>query len=1256
MTQSFYSDVSILFLAGALLLLYGTFKAVQNRGHYGQLVLKGALADAGIVIMAMGSASATGSNGALLFFLFQLVVRVTAYASLMLLTPKGAAPTAQELHCIGLIKPKAGWLFSLALLATIGGAPFFAPEGRFFIVQGITASSVFGHVWGPLLMAACSTVFVWLSIEAVQNVILEQPHYLSHDSQPAPAAPTDKLPVWLVALAVVAAFMGIHRGPLADFTAYLTGAPLSHSDVSHLAFRTLYLGAGVVFLLGLANKKPGLRGKATVILMGLALLITIFSGDLSPLSRLFASIICGIGLVVAVYSMGYMAGERRLTAYRTFYLLTFASMLGIVTTDNMGDFYGYWELMTFASFFLVAHEANRTAFNAAAKYYIMCAGGAFVMLPGFILLSGGETTLLYIPAVSSALSPDMLKAALIMTLAGFAVKAGLVPLHSWLPDAHPAAPSSISAPLSGVITKMGIFGIVVIVLGLAGPTSARISSMEGFSGIGYIIAFMGGITLVLGEIMALRQTDIKRMLAYSTIGQLGEITLVLGIGTWLATAAALAHVLNHAIMKDLLFLGAGALILRAGTRNLADMAGMGRAMPFTVTCMGIGLISIMGLPPFAGFFSKYLMIQACINSGHPTLAVFILGGSLVGAIYYTRILRVLVFEPRPAHLPEITGEAPISMRLALGILAAFCLLFGLAPQLPLALVVPAASMYFTPAADALRIVESVSVSWPLYVIVPFFGALIPAIWRNNPKKSGKASVIVLLVTALLVLLFGRELDTLSFSFALIVPLIGALNMAYARGYMDHSHTQWRFYSSFCCICAGLIGVASSSYLFSFFLFWEIMSSWALYMTLAHEGDNASMREAFKYFFFNVLGAAFIFVGVTVLGPDTPLTAALIKDLGVSKLPPLAATAGVALLAVGFVMKAAQLPFRIDWQMHPALAPTPVSGFISSVLLKSSILGLVKLFLLLGGAFALGSTLGVGHEKAIMHIVMWIGGLTIIMASVQALMATNLKLVFIYSTVSQIGYMVLAVGIGSALGYAGGLLHVANHIFFKDLLFLICGAVMFQTHKDNLEELGGIGRKMPVTLCMFAIAGLSVVGVPPTSGFTSKWIIYHALMEQGYAFLALLSLIGSVITLAYIAKFLHLAFLGQVADGLENVQEAPKSMRVPMIILGAGCVLSGVFPGLFLEPVNLVLKEYGLATLDIGPTGINSGPGAWNATAVFIMSALAFYGGWRFVNHFVNANSRATDVHTCGVEPGEATSRMNPASLYAGFAGLFGKKH
>ncbi|MBD5608275.1 MAG: oxidoreductase, partial [Desulfovibrio sp.] len=843
--------------------------------------------------------------------------------------------------------------------------------------------------------------------------------------------------------------------------------------------------------------------------------------------------------------------------------------------------------------------------------------------------------------------PFWIKASLLLCLVGFGVKAGLVPLHSLLPEAHPAAPSSISGPLSGVITKMGIFGIISVILIGVGPAESEIPGVFGLSWFGVWLCLMGAATLIYGEVMALMQTDIKKMLAYSTMGQIGEVALILALGTWLATAGSLWHIINHAIMKDLLFLAGGGLILRAGSRELKDLAGLGRDMPITVSCMAVGLISIMGLPPFGAFYSKFLMIQASVSAGHIWMAVLLLAGALAGAIYYTRILKTLILEQRPADAPKVE-EAPFAMRLAMVILAALCLLFGLAPQLLMPLVLPAATLCYAIPDNAASIIEAMSVNWPIYVIFPVFGAVLPAIFRGRPRMAGWMSVGVLLISAALVAIFGRNLDTLSYSFALLVPLVGALNMTYAVAYMSHSHSQWRFYCAFTCMCGGLIGMSASQYLLSFFLFWEIMSSWTLYLAISQEGDRLALREGFKYFFFNLFGAGFLFVGLAVTGPFMPFNASLLNGIP-SNISSWSAWLGMALLAVGFVMKAAQLPFRIDWQMHPAVAPTPVSGYISSVLLKSAILGLIKLFMLLGAGYLVSGILGQFGENIISVTVMWIGGITIIMAAIQALRANGLKLVFIYSTVSQLGYMVLAVACGTALSWAGGMLHVVNHMFFKDLLFLVCGSVMFMTHKETLNELGGIGRKMPFTLLMFAIGGLSLVGVPPTSGFSSKWIIYQGLMQANQPFLALLSLIGSVLTLAYVAKFLHAAFLGQPGADLDDVKEAPFVMRLAMGILAVGCALTGIFPGLALYPINSVLAQYGAQPLDIGLSGVLSGPGTWNATGIFVMMAVAFFGGYWFVRRFTRL--REVDIHTCGLPPETSVSRMTPASIYGNIVEL-----
>ncbi|MBQ9537273.1 MAG: oxidoreductase [Desulfovibrionaceae bacterium] len=1228
---SFLSLTGLLITFGCLLMLVATAKAVQNRMDPRRLILWGTLHDAGILIMAIFSQTACGATGAWLFVMYQVASRLLAWFGLQALTPMSEKKDFSQLRGCGRIKPYSGALYAFGMLAAVGGSPFLLPEARAFIVDGVLDSTgTFG--FGPiLLMAAATTVFIWLHVDAIRQVWLEP----NTKSETAVVPFNQDISIAAVIFAVIVALFGIFRVSLTESIAPM--GLVSEAACTHSAYCIYYIGAfvtGIAYLFRFSY--AAYLGVLTSVLALLAVLIW----PAQALAQLFLVMVTVIALVVSLYSLSYI--RERKGWYWFFLLLTFASLAGIVSASEASAMYGYWELMTFASYFLVVHELKPTAFEAGLKYYVMCAGGALFMLPGLHILGQFSGDM-----VNLAQSPGIFKFAAFLCLVGFGVKAGLVPLHSWLPDAHPAAPSSVSGPLSGIITKMGFFGLISVVMLGAGTASAKFGGLLGMSWFGTGLCAMGVATLIYGEIMALLQQDIKRMLAYSTLGQVGEIALVLGLGTWLATTGALWHMLNHAIMKDLLFLGAGALILRAGSRKLADLRGIGQNMPWTAGFMAVGLVSIMGLPPFGAFYSKLLMIQAAIDSGHMGLAVLIFVGSLVGAIYYTRILKTIVFEKRPADMPHV-AEAPFTMRIAMGVLAVLSLLMALVPQAPMYLVSNVANMCFGAVPVDKTIMDCISVPWPIYVIVPVFGALLPAFFANNRVKAGQASVGVLLLTALLVLIFGRDLDMLSYCFALLVPIIGAVNMAYAIGYMEHSHTQWRFFAAFTCMCGGLVGMAASQYLLSFFLFWEIMSSWCLYMALAHEGDNLSMREAFKYFMFNMAGAGFLFVAVCVIGPFTPFNLSVLTQ---GALPNVShgAFVGMALLAIGFVMKAAQLPFRIDWQMHPAVAPTPVSGFISSVLLKSALFGLIKLFMLLGGGFVLAGMLNTTERDVLNIIVMWIGAITIIMAAVKAMMTNGLKLMFIYSTVSQLGYMVLAVGAGTALGYAGGMLHIVNHIFFKDLLFLICGAVMFTTHRETLEQLGGIGRKMPFTLAMFAIAGLSVVGVPPTSGFSSKWLIYHALMQAGQPFLALLSLFGSVLTLAYIAKFMHAAFLGQPATDLDDVHEAPRVMRIPMGILGLGCIITGIFPGLALAPINTILGEYGAQTLDIGLSGVLSGPGTWNATGMFIMMAIAFFAGRYFVKRFTHL--REIDVYTCGVPVSQATSRMDPSSVFGALKNL-----
>ena len=235
----------------------------------------------------------------------------------------------------------------------------------------------------------------------------------------------------------------------------------------------------------------------------------------------------------------------------------------------------------------------------------------------------------------------------------------------------------------------------------------------------------------------------------------------------------------------------------------------------------------------------------------------------MGAIYYMRILRTILLDPAPAGRRRVQGVTT-TMRVPMIILAGLCVILGVAPQTGLSLVTPVINELMphlgSGAGHMLATLPSLDVSWPVYVILPMIGAVVPIWFRRDRVKAGWGAAAILFLTTLHVLAFGQDLDTLSFIMALFIPAIGTVNLVYAVGYMEHSHTQWRFYAFFLLMTGGLLGVAASSDLFSFFTFWEIMSSWALYFAIAHEGTPEALREGFKYFLFNVAGAGFLFLG------------------------------------------------------------------------------------------------------------------------------------------------------------------------------------------------------------------------------------------------------------------------------------------------------------------------------------------------------------------------------------------------------------
>jgi formate hydrogenlyase subunit 3/multisubunit Na+/H+ antiporter MnhD subunit len=369
-------------------------------------------------------------------------------------------------------------------------------------------------------------------------------------------------------------------------------------------------------LVGLSMLADPRSGEAEVVLpLGLPWIGAHFRAD--SLASFFIVVINLGGAIASLFALGYGAHEKAPHRVVPFYPLFLAGMNLVLLAADAFTFLFSWEFMSLASWALViAHHRDPENVRASYIYLVMASFGTLTLLLAFGILAGPEGAYTFDAIRAGTHSPDASTIVLLLVLVGAGSKAGLVPVHVWLPLAHPAAPSHVSALMSGVMTKVAIYAIIRVVFDLLGPA-------EWWWGL--VILLIGGATAVLGVLYALMQNDLKRLLAYSTVENVGVIHIGLGLAlafqangvAWaaaLAMTAALLHVFNHSLFKSLLFCGAGAVLAKTGERDLDRLGGLIHRMPATAFAFLAGSVSISALPPFNGFVSEWMTFQAILLS------------------------------------------------------------------------------------------------------------------------------------------------------------------------------------------------------------------------------------------------------------------------------------------------------------------------------------------------------------------------------------------------------------------------------------------------------------------------------------------------------------------------------------------------------------------------------------------------------------------------------------------------------------------
>ncbi len=413
----------------------------------------------------------------------------------------------------------------------------------------------------------------------------------------------------------------------------------------------------------------------------------------------FSLVLAFMWMLCTLYSISYI--DHKQNRYFAFLAMCGSFLIGAAYSRNMFTYFIFYEMMTFGSYPLIIHEETAMARRAGYKYLVYAIGGDVLLFFAIItnyFWGGGNVNFDQwgLPTLAAA-SKAALLTIFSSYIAGFGVKAAIMPLHGWVPDAHPAAPSPASALLSGVILKAGAFGIMRVIFNLFG-----IDLMKEL-GVHWVVAVFACITIVLASVFALTQDNLKRRLAYSSIGQVSYIILGLTMVSRDGTLGGIMQLAHHALMKACLFLCAGVILVRTGKKNISDMKGVGYQLPVSMICFSVCALAMVGTPPSVGFITKWMLGSGAMEAGLPVYVVVLLVSSLLNAAYFLPIIYVAFFrwegDEEGHHHPalDFNSERDPLMMVPVVILALLVVVVGIwvtVPGFPLSLASRVADLVF----------------------------------------------------------------------------------------------------------------------------------------------------------------------------------------------------------------------------------------------------------------------------------------------------------------------------------------------------------------------------------------------------------------------------------------------------------------------------------------------------------------------------------------------------------------------------------
>jgi formate hydrogenlyase subunit 3/multisubunit Na+/H+ antiporter MnhD subunit len=855
------------------------------------------------------------------------------------------------------------------------------------------------------------------------------------------------------------------------------------------------------------------------------------------------------GFALAVNSVALLAAWHYLPSLKQhasallLYLILVMGINGMVMTRDLFNLFIFIEITSIATYALIGMERTAGVLAAGFKYIMATSIASAFFLLGTIFLyyQTGTLNIDDLIANRALIQGPIGFIATVFLLTSLLIELKPYPANGWGLDVYETAPSGIASIIS-VGVSAGIFFAFYKLLPLM---TAYLDS----------IAVIAGITFLASNIIGLKQDNSKRLLGYSSIGQMALLTMAIALMTQTGAEAQLPLIvgglfINHLFAKAGLFWLAG-VIDRPAIKDWSLIAGR----PGLLVLFGSMIAALIGLPPFPGFWAKWELVMQLASAGRYFWIVVILLGSVLEAAYLFRWFSY-------ARQQDETQTRQTAVTLS----------FWQPAPVAIAVVLLFISGYLM---AMLTHVASPVMFLPLLVGL--------ALWLIDGLPSRFKMPLMLAGVALGGFIMTDDLQGINQLFSYLF-IGGGLLLSIGTMYRDDARKG--FYPLLAVLLLSLATLLRAQTSLEFFFGWELMTlSSYLLVTLGRNG----VKPALIYLLFSLGSAYFILAGFAVAYAATG--SMVLTDLGASGS---SMSIIFSLLAAGFIIKMGGFGVHIWLPDAYAESDDDFTAILSAVISKAGIFGLIIIAAQLGVRSDIGLDAG--------YVLGWVGILTATFGALMAVFQEDIKRLVAYSSMGQLGYIVTGIALMSHLGWVSAMYITVNHFLFKGILFLSVAGIILRTNQRFMYKMGGLIKNMPVTFVFVMIAIIAMSGVPPLSGYGGKWMLFNALMEKGWYWIAAVAFFSSAVAFLYMFRLLHTVFLGQRKLEHAKLREAPVILLLPQGLLVAGIMVISAYPKLLLDPLSAAIDPWISNTLVWDGTAMLAHYGQWNAPMIMAVVA------------------------------------------------------